>query len=107
MTTEAQMRERVLKFPKNFCWETNGQLAELIKQAEECLPYIEENSIGYYYYWMLQVLKQQAALASLPRMTKREIYEIIAYQLHGDCSGLTDGVDDLVAKLPHIVKETV
>lgn len=57
--------EKIFKFPKNFCWETNGQLAELIKQAEEQLPHLEENSIGYYYYWMLQELKKSTKPVSV------------------------------------------
>jgi hypothetical protein len=56
--------ENVIKFPKNFCWETNGQLAELVKQAEGALQYLEQNSVGYYYYWMLQELKKFATKAS-------------------------------------------
>lgn len=58
--------EKVFRFPKNFGWETNGQIAELIKQAEGALPHLEENSVGYYYYWMLQELKKLAAKTEQP-----------------------------------------
>ena len=67
---EAEETERVLKFPKNFCWETTGQLGELIKQAEECTQYLQENSIGYYYYWMLWTLKEMQARARLGKGEK-------------------------------------
>ena len=67
--------EKVFKFPKNFCWETNGQLAELIKQAEEQLPHLEENSIGYYYYWMLQEMKKLVSAPQQP-VECREAFEL-------------------------------
>ena len=64
MGIEMEVDEKVTKFPKNYCWETNGQLAELVKQAEGALQYLEANSVGYYYYWMLEELKKIAKASS-------------------------------------------
>ena len=52
------MKDKVIKFPKNFCWETTGQLSELLKQAEHGFQYLKEDTVGYYYYWMWRTLKE-------------------------------------------------
>lgn len=40
------------------CWETTGKLEDLIEQAEDCVQFLEQNSVGYYYMWMLLELKK-------------------------------------------------
>lgn len=40
------------------CWETTGRLEDLIEAAQECIQFLEENSVGYYYMWMLLELKK-------------------------------------------------
>lgn len=40
------------------CFEVTNKVSDLIKQAEECIEYLNEDSVGYYYMWMLQTLKQ-------------------------------------------------
>lgn len=40
------------------CYETTGEISDLIEAATDCLRFTEENSVGYYYYWMLEALKK-------------------------------------------------
>lgn len=43
-------------------FEVTKELSDLIANAEDCLKYIQEDSIGYHYYWMLKALKKQQLL---------------------------------------------
>lgn len=54
------MVDNIVKFklPIPTAYETTGDLKDLIKRAEDCVQYLEENSVGYYYYWMLHELKK-------------------------------------------------
>jgi len=39
-------------------YEQTGEIADLIESAEDCLRFIQEDSVGYYFYWMLEALKK-------------------------------------------------
>lgn len=54
------MTENIIKFqkPSPTARESSGKISDLIKQADACVEYLEENSVGYYYYSMLQELKK-------------------------------------------------
>ena len=43
---------------KNERWETTDKVSDLIKQATEASEYLKEDSVGYYYSWMLITLRR-------------------------------------------------
>ncbi len=87
MINEAQMREA---FKDRIAFE------EALKNSKHW-PTVHDAFVMYM-GWKL-------ALSALPRMTEVEISRTIVSELHGDSSGIDEGVRSLIAKLPHIVKE--
>lgn len=53
------MTDKIIKFKKpSTAWEVTKKTTDLIKAAEEVWPHTKQDSVGYYYYWMLQELKK-------------------------------------------------
>ena len=52
-------------------WETTDKVSLLIKDAEDCIQYLEEDSVGYYFMSMLEALKQLDGSGNLVVPPKR------------------------------------
>lgn len=39
-------------------FEQTDKVSDLIKASEDCIQYLQEDSVGYHYMWMLWALKQ-------------------------------------------------
>jgi len=62
-------------------WEVTDKVSDLIKQAEECIEYLEEDSVGYYFVSMLEALKQIDSSGNLVVPPKRRFNNCVHKRL--------------------------